>query len=227
MAQCQPERSRGPTTVPALQHGPLSHWQAQQQCPPNPWKRSPVGEKAPGPTPIAVHLAEQTPAWSETFERERLRLRQALGDILIDVHHIGSTAIPNIRAKPVVDLMPIVSDLRNLDAARIAVETLGYEWWGEYGIQDRRFCTLTDTAGQRIVHAHFFAHGSSAVEGHLAFRNYLRAQPNIAKEYEAIKRRAADTSPNDSNEYSQRKSAWILATEAKALAHYRNLKSTT
>ena len=185
-----------------------------------------MGEEARGPTPTPVHLAEPTPAWSATFDHESRRLERALGDVLITIHHIGSTAIPNILAKPTVDLMPIVCSLRKLDAARTAVEALGYEWWGEYGIKNRRFCTLTNDAGQRIVHAHFFEQNSPGAERHLAFRNYLRAHPEIAQEYEATKHRAAAASPDNSHAYSERKSDWIRALEATALAHYRDNKDT-
>lgn len=70
------------------------------------------------PPPIPVELCPHDPAWAETARTEAARLAAVLGDNLLIVHHVGSTAIPGIRAKPIVDLMPVVADLHRLDEAR-------------------------------------------------------------------------------------------------------------
>jgi GrpB-like predicted nucleotidyltransferase (UPF0157 family)/predicted acetyltransferase len=186
----------------------------------------PTGLESIGPAVIAVHLSEPNPAWAETFGRERLRLIDALGPILVDVHHIGSTAIPGIRAKPVIDALPVVLGLKELDAARGRVESLGYDWWGEYGIEGRRFCTMQSTDGLRILHAHFFERDAPAIERHLAFRDYLRDHPTTAREYEAVKVRSAAANPDNSNDYNESKSPWIRAKEAIALDYYRGVRKT-
>jgi len=148
-------------------------------------------------------------------------MRDALADVLLEVHHIGSTAIPGIVAKPVVDLIPVVRDLPRLDAARRKIETLGYAWWGEYGIAERRFCTLDD-GGQRLVNAHFYAGGNPEIERHVAFRDYLRAHPEVAREYEALKVRLAAQSGNDVNTYADEKTPWIRSVESAAIYFYRS-----
>jgi GrpB-like predicted nucleotidyltransferase (UPF0157 family) len=133
------------------------------------------------------------------------------------VHHIGSISVPGLIAKPIIDLMPLVTDLAGLDRERRCVEALGYNWHGELGISGRRYCTLSDEAGVRIVQLHFFTADSPHVERHIALRDYLRAHPEAARAYAKEKHRARDLHPNDSHAYSDEKAAWIHGMEAKAL----------
>src|SRR5262249_45301363 len=135
------------------------------------------------PPPIAVELHPHDPAWAEGARREAARLTGAIGLAIVKtVHHIGSTAIPGIRAKPILDLMPIVCSLAALDDSRSVVEGLGYAWWGEYGLPGRRYCTLADTAtGRRRVQLHCYQERSLEVARHLAFRDHLRSRPDLAR----------------------------------------------
>jgi GrpB-like predicted nucleotidyltransferase (UPF0157 family) len=171
-------------------------------------------------SPPVVELVPHDPAWADAAKRESLRLIAATGDAVIQVHHIGSTAIPGILAKPILDLMPIVRSLPRLDEARSAIEALGYDWKGELGISGRRFCILSDpTTGRRRVHVHCFAEGSPEVMRHLAFRDHLRARPDLAQAYEAIKARCRDLHPLDMLAYNACKNDWIRRVEAEALAN--------
>jgi len=142
---------------------------------------------------------------------------QALGPALLTVHHIGSTAVPNLIAKPIIDLMPLVASLADLDHQRRSVEALGYDWHGEYGIAGRRYCALNDATGRRMVQLHFFAADSRHATRHLAFRDYLRVHPDVANAYAAEKRRARDLWPHDSYAYTDEKAAWIQQVEGAAL----------
>lgn len=96
----------------------------------------------------SVVLVAHDPAWAwrATAHADGLRV---LGAILREVHHIGSTSVPAIAAKPVIDLLPVVTDLDALDPARDRVEALGYAWRGEYGIAGRRFFTVDGPHGTR------------------------------------------------------------------------------
>jgi GrpB-like predicted nucleotidyltransferase (UPF0157 family) len=144
---------------------------------------------------------------------------------VIEIHHVGSTAIPAIRAKPIVDIVPVAVSLARLDGLRPRVEALGYAWWGEYGIAGRRFCTLQDPAtGRRSINAHFFARLDPEIERHVAFRDYLRAHPAAAREYEAVKLRAALLHPEDVLDYNLEKSPWIRAIEPRAIEFYRSAR---
>jgi GrpB-like predicted nucleotidyltransferase (UPF0157 family) len=165
-----------------------------------------------------VELVAHDEAWAARAVHEAERIQQALGDLVIVVHHIGSTSIPGILAKPIIDLMPIVRSLDLLDAREGDVRSLGYDWRGEFGIVGRRFCPLNDAAGRRIVHAHFFAPDSGEIAPNLAFRDYLRAHPDEAQAYEADKMRAARLHPDDPLGYTDEKGVWIRAAKARAMA---------
>lgn len=166
-----------------------------------------------------VILSDYDPAWpalAEACGRAFAGLRS-----LVTVHHIGSTAVPGLRAKPTIDLMPVVDSLAALDNERAAIEALGYAWRGDFGIADRRYCTLTnkvgtDSAGERRVNAHFFAAESPHVARHLAFRDYLRAHPEARRAYEAEKCRAQALYPDDLRAYAREKSDWIAVAQRQA-----------
>ncbi len=167
---------------------------------------------------IEVELHPHNPHWADMARAEALRLKRALGDNLLVVHHIGSTAIPGIAAKPVIDLMPVVASLAALDASREAVEALGFVWRGEFGLAGRRYCVLSDETGRRLVQAHCYQADSPEIERHLVYRDYMRTHPDQAAGYEAEKRRAAAMHPNDSLAYNGAKSDWIQAAEKRAAA---------
>jgi GrpB-like predicted nucleotidyltransferase (UPF0157 family) len=140
-----------------------------------------------------------------------------LGSNLEAVHHIGSTSVPGLVAKPIIDLMPLVTDLADLDGQHQHIEALGYMWHGELGISERRYCTLVNEAGHRIVQLHFFKTDSPHVGRHIAFRDYLRAHPEVASAYAIEKHRAQVLHPNNSHDYTDEKGSWIRETENKAL----------
>jgi GrpB-like predicted nucleotidyltransferase (UPF0157 family) len=176
------------------------------------------------PPPIPVILAAYDPEWPRLAAGHSRRL-QALGSALVIVHHIGSTSVPGLAAKPIIDLMPVVSDLAEIDRLRERVEALGYGWHGELGIAGRRYCTLDDQAGARAVQLHIFQVNSPHVERHIALRDYLRAHPEIARAYENEKRRAQSLHPDDSHRYTDEKAAWIRDAEVKALNWYAQQRS--
>jgi len=179
------------------------------------------------PMPIKVELAPHSVEWAAKAIEESGRIAAALGSNLVSVHHIGSTAIPSICAKPILDLMPEVYSLDSLDAARAVVEGLRYEWWGEYGIRGRRYCTKSDAAtGRRLIQLHCFQTGDPEVERHLAFRDYLREHPEAALAYDREKRRCRDLHPDDSHLYTDAKAAWIASVVPVALAYYRSAKQS-
>lgn len=168
--------------------------------------------------PIRVEMAPHDPTWLHRAEAEAARLMQAAPS-LVAVHHIGSTAIPGIHAKPIFDLMPVVQSLDALDGDRAAIEALGYEWHGEYGLPGRRYCIKNDPAeGRRLVQLHCYLDGSAEAVRHLTFRDYLRAHPEVAADYDRAKLDCAGRFPDNSHDYGDCKGDWVATTEQAALA---------
>ena len=177
----------------------------------------------PIPKPTQVELVPHSLEWQVKANLESAKILSALGSNGITVHHIGSTAIPSICAKPVLDLLPEVVSIMRLDQNKDRLLALGYEWWGEYGIVNRRYCTLNDpTTGKRLVQLNCFQAGDPELERHLAFRDYICANHEKAREYDAEKKRCRALFPDDSHAYSDAKSSWISAQIEPALAYYRS-----
>lgn len=169
-----------------------------------------------------IELVPHDPVWTVIAAREIERFRGVLGDVLVSAEHVGSTAIPSIRAKPIVDIAPVVRSLEELDRKQAEIEALGWEWRGELGIAGRRYCVLpSPEPGKRIAQAHVYAVGNPQIEQQLAFRDYLRAHDDEARAYEAAKIRARELHPDDVNEYNGAKSDWVRACIERALAWYR------
>jgi GrpB-like predicted nucleotidyltransferase (UPF0157 family) len=164
-----------------------------------------------------VHLANYDPAWRTDFDQEAARLRTVLGAMLLDVHHIGSTAVPGLVAKPVIDMLAVVSSVHKLDEYQDRLARIGYEGMGEFGIPGRRYFRKHADDGRRTHHLHAFAVGAAEIERHLDFRDYLRAHPDEAMRYAELKRVLAQRSP-DTRAYTDGKTAFVHEIDRRATA---------
>jgi GrpB-like predicted nucleotidyltransferase (UPF0157 family) len=163
-----------------------------------------------------VEVVPHTPQWRDAFEAEAKRVAAALGENVVAIHHMGSTAIPNIYAKPVVDLLVEVRDIAEVDGRSSAMESLGYEVMGEYGIPGRRYFRKDNREGIRTHHIHAFEAGSAEVERHLAFRDYLIAHPGEAHRYSELKRKLAEEHPQNIDAYMDGKDGFIKEMDRRA-----------
>lgn len=162
-----------------------------------------------------ISIAQSDPTWPERYQKEALLLQRVLSDIPVAIHHIGSTAVPGLAAKPIIDILLEVPSLHLLDNYNDTLRQAGYTPRGEYGIPGRRYFVKGEN--QRTHHLHAFELGSQHTIRHLAFRDYLRQHSNIAQEYERVKRAAAKHSGNLPERYSQLKNDFIQRHEGLAL----------
>jgi GrpB-like predicted nucleotidyltransferase (UPF0157 family) len=167
---------------------------------------------------MRVIVVQYDPLWPSAFAAAAKEASPALGKNLLEIHHIGSTSIPGIHAKPVIDMLALVADIKVLDQHNSQMNSLGYEAMGEFGIPTRRYFRRDNAAGVRAHQIHAFQIGSPQIARHFAFRDFLRAHPDIALQYSDLKRRLADAHPNDIEAYMDGKDTFIKETETKALS---------
>ena len=163
-----------------------------------------------------VEVVPHDPRWRDAFEAEAERVAAALGGNVVAVHHVGSTAIPGIYAKPVIDLLVEVRDIAAVDGRSHTMESLGYEVMGEYGIHGRRYFRKDDREGVRTHHVHAFEAGSAEARRHLAFRDYMIAHPADAQRYSELKRKLAAEHPQNIDEYMDGKDGFIKEIDRRA-----------
>lgn len=167
---------------------------------------------------MKIEILPSDPSWPDTFTAEAARWHRALPGLL-DLHHIGSTSVPGLPAKPIIDMIPVFGSAAMMDAAQHHVQQLGYEWLGEFGLPGRRYCRLNDPeTGTRLFQAHCYVLGSAEITRHLAFRDALRANAALRAGYSSVKGKCAALYPGDITAYGDCKSDWIKKVEARALA---------
>jgi GrpB-like predicted nucleotidyltransferase (UPF0157 family) len=163
-----------------------------------------------------VRLVPHDSSWAAEFEREVAVVRACLGPIVACVHHIGSTAIPGIHAKPIIDMLVEVTDLDRVDGRSDAMAAAAYEAMGSYGIDGRRYFRKQNARGERTHHVHVYAANTDQVRRHVEFRDLLRADPALALQYSKLKRRLARDHSDDSRAYADGKAAFIARAEMLA-----------
>lgn len=164
-----------------------------------------------------VEVVPYDPDWPHMFAKAAARLRAIFGDELVAVHHVGSTAIVGIHAKPIIDMLPVVRDIRMADARIPDLIDLGYQPLGEHGIPRRRYFRRLE-GNRHTHHLHFFAPGDPEVDRHVDFCAYLNAHPRDAHRYGELKQRLAARHLHDINAYINGKDGLIRELDAKARA---------
>ena len=167
--------------------------------------------KVSGKTNLKNSTVEVVPYnshWPEMFFHEAAKIQAALGENCVTVHHIGSTSISGISAKPIIDMVPVVKDILKVDAT--ALKNLGYEGRGELGMLFRRYFS------NHVCHLHIWEEGNPEIDKHLIFRNYLMSNLNELKRYENLKLDLAKIFSQDRASYTLSKGDLIKEMLHKA-----------
>ncbi|WP_432492922.1 GrpB family protein [Kineococcus gypseus] len=154
-----------------------------------------------------VHLVTHSPAWAEAGEAECRRLLAALSRWTSHVEHVGSTAVPGLAAKPVIDICLGVQDLLHADAMAEEMSRLGYDYPGDVGIPGER--VFGREPGWRTHLVHVVVVDGPRWQAYLRFRDVLRADPLLRDEYESLKKALAASHAADRYTYTQRKTGFI------------------
>jgi len=173
---------------------------------------------------MQVQVAPPNPKWTSWFRDEELLLRDALHDIDYEIHHIGSTAIPGIFAKPVIDILLLVQDLELLDFRNSKFRLLGYESMGEFGIPERRYFRKDSPQGIRTHQVHSFTQGSLGATRHLAFRDYMKSHTEAANAYSLLKQNLASSFPDNMQAYIEGKDEFVKQHEDLALTWISHIR---
>ncbi len=172
-----------------------------------------------------IKVIPYTNEWRDQFEGIRNVLVERLDSLILGVEHVGSTSVPGLAAKPILDIDVIISDRDKLDIVMEALSQLGYDHKGDLGIAGREAFSRRDNkvpwdGTGRIwnVHHHLYvcAKNSSELIQHIAFRDYLKHNPEDAREYADVKMRAAENYPHDIEGYMAEKAECIERILEKA-----------
>ncbi len=160
-----------------------------------------------------VVIVDYDPRWAEMFEAEKTRILNALCELNVVVEHVGSTSVPGLAAKPIIDIFVIVPDPATGEKAVEPLTALGYEYRGEQGIPGRFYF---GKGRPRTHHLHLYPRGHPEIERHLLFRDYLRTHPDAAQEYAELKRDLVEKFRKEREAYTEGKSDFVKSIVSKA-----------
>lgn len=154
-----------------------------------------------------IELVAYNDDWPFLFSKEAERVKSALGENCYFVHHIGSTVVPGLPAKPIIDMLPIVGKLALVEERISRMEALGYTAEGEQGLTGRRYFE------KKNFHVHVYQFGDPAVDRHVKFCDYLKIHPDERDAYARLKIKLAKEYAGDREAYQEGKQAFIRRIE--------------
>lgn len=163
---------------------------------------------------MTILIAPYSPAWPARFASLGAALRSALVDVALRIDHIGSTSVPGLAAKPVIDLQISVASLEPVDSFRLPLERLGYVYRADNGERTKRY--FREPPGTPRTHVHVRRAGSFSEQFALLFRDYVRAHPTEATAYADLKRRLAIEHATDRAAYTDAKNPFIWSLMHRA-----------
>jgi GrpB-like predicted nucleotidyltransferase (UPF0157 family) len=155
-----------------------------------------------------IEVVDYDLEWPKIFESLRSRIWGSLRDVALSIEHVGSTSVPGLAAKPIIDISVVVPKRSDVQTGILRLATLGYVHRGDLGIEGRE--AFTNPEGLPKHNLYLCARHSVALANHLAIRDYLRAHPEAAREYGELKKRLAERFPNDIEGYIDGKTTMLL-----------------
>ncbi|MBQ4638174.1 MAG: GrpB family protein [Clostridia bacterium] len=148
-------------------------------------------------------------AWKADFEKIKSELESAVGDLITGIEHVGSTSVEGLSAKPCIDIDVIIKDYSVFDLLVSRLALIGYIHEGDLGIKDREAFKYTDKPHLQKHHLYVCPEHSRELSRHIAFRDFLRSDPEAVKKYSIVKETAARLFPDDIDKYIEYKSPCI------------------
>lgn len=171
--------------------------------------------------PQHISVEEYCSDWEKQFITEKKLIKSILKDNVAEIYHIGSTAVKGLKAKPIIDIMPVVYDLSDVDKAAVEFEKIGYEYLGEFGIKGRRY--LRKGGDERTHQIHIFKiNDKRNIVRHLSVRDYLSFNTNEAQLYGELKEKLSTRFPYDIDGYCKGKEKFMRQLEQSAMTWYEN-----
>lgn len=160
-----------------------------------------------------IEVVPYNAEWSKMFEEDAILIKMALGNNCLHVHHIGSTSVPGMRSKPIIDIIPVVQDIMKVDQANERMQQLGYEAKGENGMLFRRYFEK----GQKLRthNVHVFEDGNPEIDRHVKFRDWMRSHADDRELYGKLKEDLAIKYPNDILSYCFGKELFVTRIDKK------------
>ena len=163
----------------------------------------------------SFELSDYDPAWPRMFQEEAPRIAEALGEEVVEIEHVGSTSVPGLRAKPIIDILVAVETFSSLEVYKRKLAPIGYTHHPHINDAERLFFWK---GVPRTHHLHIVEYATWEHQRHIIFRDYLRAHPEIARLYTQVKEQLAQTFHHNRPAYTRGKTAFISAIMDRAMA---------
>ncbi|ARF13115.1 GrpB family protein [Sporosarcina ureae] len=168
---------------------------------------------------MKVEVVEYNNQWPELFKIESQKIATVFKEELVSIHHIGSTSVEGLSAKPIIDIMPVVKTIENVDALSTQMNEIGYEALGEFGMRGRRYFRKGEQTRTHQIHV-FQEDNLYDIARHLAVRDYLLVHHEESNLYGKLKIKLAAMFPDDIESYMDGKNLFVKELERKALIWY-------
>lgn len=164
-----------------------------------------------------------SPEWVKKFESIKAMLEGVFGDQALAIEHVGSTSVPGMKAKPIIDVLVVVKDVRPLNREEMLMQSKGYLVEENYVAPNTLLFRLVNENGSKLENIHVCENGAPMQKQFLAMRNYLRAFPEEAKRYAQLKDELVNKFPNDYESYRAAKDPFLKVLEEKSYLWYSTI----